>query len=240
MASIEEDLDVILKYHVGMIMTYAERNPVKELHDSYLGDPVFELFGLTDMSFAQKRWAAGFANSCATNLGRFTDKAAKVILRDAFNLTPEQLLKKVRIRSNDTVEIEETDGVILLNEIPRERRDRVGQIASQLVQRLPKPFDAGGIGFEFRGRYGKNDDTLIQKDEHMAQAIRGLTAVPVMGTFSVCNATGAIARLKRSWVIVSGADTVKLLADLTGFNLIDYLKSRAKMLAPVIALVKQA
>jgi hypothetical protein len=150
-----------------------------------------------------------------------------------------RLLKKVKIRSNDTVEIEETDGIIMLDEIPSGRRNRVNKIAVQLSKRLPKPFNAAGIGFEFRGRYGKNDDTLIQKDEHMAQAIRALRAVPVMGTFSVCNAAGAIARLKRSWVIVSGNDTVKLLSDLTGFDLINYLKSRAKMLAPVIALVKK-
>ncbi len=178
---IERDLDDVLTYHINLILSYAERNPLDALHENHLGDPIFELFGLTDISFTRKRWAAGFANSCATNLGRFTDKAAKIILADAFGLSKEQLLKKVEIRSNNTVEIEETDGVILASELTPERGRRVRAVAAKLAQHLQKPFNADGVGFELRGRYGKNDDTLIQKDEHMAEAISSFGSRPRHG-----------------------------------------------------------
>jgi len=188
MSTIEADLDKVLVYHTELILSYEDRNPIDELHKNYLGDPVFELFGFTDVSFTKKRWTAGFANSCATNLGRFTDKAAKIILKDAFDLTAEQLLKTVSIKSNNKTETEETDGVVLVAEIPLKLRARVQKIADRLAMSLAKPMTPLGIGFELRGRYGKNDDTLLQKDEHMADAIRELGAVPVMATFSICNA----------------------------------------------------
>jgi len=60
------ELDKVLQYHVGLILSYEQRNSLEELHENYLGDPVFELFGLADLAFTRKRWAAGFANSCAT------------------------------------------------------------------------------------------------------------------------------------------------------------------------------
>ena len=221
-----------------LILSYSDRNSLQDLHKRYLGDPVFELFGLTDLEFTKKRWAAGFANSCATNLGRFTDKAAKRILGDAFGLSDDVLLKKVTITANDTVETEETDGVVLVSDVSEGDATHVQAMADDLASRLTQPFPASGIGFEFRGRYGKNDDTLIQKDEHMAEAIRALGAVPVMGTFSTSNAEGAITRLRRSWVVVQGRETVDVLAKLTGFDLIEYLKSRSKILSPVIDIIK--
>jgi hypothetical protein len=231
-------LDAALQYHVGMILSYGQRNPVEELHASHQGDPVFELFGMTDLAFTKKRWAAGFANSCATNLGRFTDKATKIILAGAFNVIPLVLLKKVTIASNNRTETEETDGVLLVDEVDAKTVARLRTVTNRLKRQLTNPFDAKGLGFEFRGRYGKNDDTLIQKDEHMAHAIRGLGAVPVLATFSTNNARGAIARLRNSWVIVSGMETINLLAELTNIDLVDYLKSRESMLAPVKTLLK--
>lgn len=234
---IEGHLDELLKLHIGLILSYAERNTIEELHARYLGDPVFELFGLTSQSFTKRRWTAGFANSCATNLGRFTDKATKAILVDAFGLPAEQILKKVKIRSNNKTEIEETDGIILASEVPSALRGRVETVAKRLSQKLAKPFDAKGVGFELRGRYGKNDDTLIQKDEHMADAIRALGAVPILGTFSIANAPGAITRLSRSWLILAGQETVDVLTELTEFDLIKYLKSRSKLLKPVVDLL---
>lgn len=231
-------LDVALQYHIGMILSYEKRNPIDELHASHQGDPVFELFGMTDLAFTKKRWAAGFANSCATNLGRFTDKATKIILAGAFNVTPLTFLKKVTITANNRTETEETDGVLLLNEVEAKMVARLRSVTNRLKKQLADPFDAQGLGFEFRGRYGKNDDTLIQKDEHMAHAIRGLGAVPILATFSTNNAKGAIARLRNSWVVVAGMETIHLLAELTEVNLVDYLKSRESMLAPVKALLK--
>ncbi len=231
-------LDRHLTYHVGLIINYADRNPISELHEKHLGDPIFEKFGLTDISFAQKRWAAGFANSCATNLGRFTDKAAKAILISAFGLSAEQVLKRVKIRSNHRTEIEETDGVILADEVSPGHRDKVVRLAKRLGSQLPGPQPTDGLGFEFRGRYGKNDDTLIQKDEHMAAAITELGAVPVLAMFSTCNAAGAMARLKRSWVITAGHETIELLDELTGVDLMAYLRDREELLRPVVALTR--
>jgi len=175
-----------------------------------------------------------------SNLGRFTDKAAKIILLRAFGLSPDVLLKKVSIAANNRTEVEETDGVILANEVRRDDAKRVQDITNRLAGQLAKPFAAQGVGFEFRGRYGKNDDTLLQKDEHMADAIRHIGAVPVLGMFSTSNAAGAMLRLRRSWVIVQGRETVSLLAELTGFDLIEYLHSRHKMLAPAIDLIKKS
>lgn len=231
-------LDAALQYHIGMILSYERRNPIEELHASHQGDPVFELFGMTDLAFSKKRWAAGFANSCATNLGRFTDKATKIILAGVFNITPLTLLKKVTITANNRTETEETDGVLLVDEVDPKTVASLKTVTSRLRKQLTEPFDAKGLGFEFRGRYGKNDDTLIQKDEHMAHAIRDLGAVPVLATFSTNNARGAIARLRNSWVVVAGMETINLLAELTEVNLVNYLKSRETMLAPVKALLK--
>jgi hypothetical protein len=233
-----DSLDAALQYHIGMILTYEKRNPVDELQASLQGDPVFELFGMTDLAFTKKRWAAGFANSCATNLGRFTDKATKIILAGAFNVTPLTLLKKVTITANNRIETEQTDGVLLVDEVDDKTVARLRNITKRLQKQLADPFDAKGLGFEFRGRYGKNDDTLIQKDEHMAHAIRDLGAVPILATFSTSNAKGAIARLRNCWVVVEGMKTINLLAELTQINLVDYLKSRESMLAPVKALLK--
>lgn len=231
-------LDAALQYHIGMILSYGDRNPLEELHASHQGDPVFELFGMTDLAFTKKRWAAGFANSCATNLGRFTDKATKIIIAGAFNVPAITLLKKVSIVANNRTETEETDGVLLMNEVDPKTVGRLKDVTNRLKKQLAHPFEASGLGFEFRGRYGKNDDTLIQKDEHMAHAIRDLGAVPVLATFSTNNARGAIARLRGSWVVVAGMETIDLLAELTEINLVDYLKSRKNMLAPVKALLK--
>lgn len=231
-------LDTALQYHISLILSYEQRNPIDELHASHQGDPVFELFGMTDLAFTKKRWAAGFANSCATNLGRFTDKATKIILAGAFNVTPLILLKKVTISANNRTETEETDGVLLVDEVDSNMVGRLQTVTNRLKEQLADPFDAKGLGFEFRGRYGKNDDTLIQKDEHMAHAIRDLGAVPVLATFSTNNARGAIARLRNSWVVVAGMETINLLAELTEVNLVDYLKGRESMLAPVKALLR--
>lgn len=238
--SIESRLDPLLKYHVDMILSYAERNPIEELHARYVGDPVFELFGFTDMSFTRKRWEAGFANSCATNLGRFTDKATKVIFGVASGLDAAKLLKTVEISANDAVETEEVDGVLLLDEVDVKMRARLQTVTDRLKTQHSADANARGLGFEFRGRYGKNDDTLLQKDEHMAAAIRGLGAIPVLGMFSTANAATAMARLRRSWVIVAGHETTDLLAELTGFDLIAYLKSRAEMLAPIKGVLLEA
>jgi hypothetical protein len=226
-------LDVALHYHIDMILSYEKRNPIDELHASHQGDPVFELFGLTDLAFTKKRWIAGFANSCATNLGRFTDKATKIILAGAFNVTPLTLLKKVTITANNRTETEETDGVLLVDEVDAKAVARLRTITNRLKKQLADPLDAKGLGFEFRGRYGKNDDTLIQKDEHMAHAIRDLGAVPVLAIFSTNNAKGAIARLRNSWVVMAGMETINLLGELTEINLVEYLKSRETMLAGV-------
>ena len=231
-------LDAALQYHIGMILSYEKRNPIDELHARHQGDPVFELFGMTDLAFTKKRWAAGFANSCATNLGRFTDKATKIVLAGTFNVPPLTLLKKVTIAANNRTETEETDGVLLVDEVDAKMVARLRTVTNRLQKQLANPFDAKGLGFEFRGRYGKNDDTLIQKDEHMAHAIRDLGAVPVLATFSTNNAKGAIARLRNSWVVVAGMETINLLAELTEVNLVKYLKSRQSMLAPVKGLLK--
>src|SRR5207253_1079706 len=92
--NVEAELDRILTHHVNLILSYAQRKPLDKLFEEHQGDPVFEMFGMTDIEFIRKRWAAGLANSCATNLGRFTDKAMKVILAGTFKLTPAVLLKK--------------------------------------------------------------------------------------------------------------------------------------------------
>lgn len=202
---IKKVLDGILGYHLNMIMSYEERSPFEELHKSHQGDPFFEIFGMTDVEFTRKRWYAGFANACATNLGRFTDKATKTLLTAASGLPPEKLLRKVTIRSNDAAETEEMDSVLMLDEVSASMRPALSNVIEQLSSVDPKPFAARGIAFELRGRYGKNDDTLIQKDEHMASAMRELGAIPVLGIFSTVNAPQAIARLKRSWVIRLGA-----------------------------------
>src|SRR5262245_40438387 len=109
-------LDAALQYHIDIILSYERRNSIDALHASHQGDPVFDLFGMTDLAFTKKRWAAGFANSCATNLGRFTDKATKIILAGAFNVAPLTLRKKVTITANSRTETEETDGVLLIDE----------------------------------------------------------------------------------------------------------------------------
>lgn len=236
--AIYDALDAHLKYHISLILNYAERNPISELHEKHLGDPVFEKFGLTHISFAQKRWAAGFANSCATNLGRFTDKAAKDILIHAFGVPKATILKRVEIQSNNKIEVEETDGVIMLSDIPKQHHDRLNKVIADLRPRTRDPKrNYSGVGFELRGRYGKNDDTLIQKDEHMAHALEEINAIPVLATFSTANALSAVRRLHRSWVFVSGAATIKLIEDLTDFNLMDYLDDRNFLLKPVVDLV---
>ena len=199
----------------------------------YVGDPIFELFGFTDMGFTRKRWEAGFANSCATNLGRFTDKATKVIFAEASGLDAATLLKSVQIQSNAAIETEEIDGVLLLDEVAPKMRPKLEAVTTRLKAQHAADANARGLGFEFRGRYGKNDDTLLQKDEHMAAAIRGLGAIPILGMFSTANAGTAMGRLRRSWVIVAGHETTDLLKELTDFDLIEYLKSRSAMLSPI-------
>ncbi len=237
---VEAALDEDLTYHVGMILSYTKRNPLETLHTKHQGDPIFEFFGMTSLEFTKKRWAAGFANSCATNLGRFAEKATTTMLSVAFGLTAPQLLKTLTITANEVVETEATDGVLLVDEVQPDSRDRLKKVASRLSNELSSPFDAKGIGFEIRGRYGKNDDTLLQKDRHMAQAIqKKWGAVPVLATFSINNAPG-FQKLAGSWVIRASQQTIDLLAELTNVNLIDYLKSRKKILEPVKKLLTVA
>lgn len=223
-------------------MSYAKRNSIENLQKRHLDDPVFEAFGFTGISFARKRWAAGFANSCATNLGRFMDKAAKEVLAHAFNVERSIILKKVEINVDGNLVLEETDGVVLAHEVSPQMREIVRCItdkyANEYAKRLHPPFSAKGVGFEFRGRYGKNDDTLIQKDEHMAAAIRQLHAVPVLAIFSTRNADGAIKRLDKSWVVTTGSETIDIVNELSGVNLMEYLNSRSSILSPVIDLIK--
>jgi hypothetical protein len=72
----------------------------------------------------------------------------------------------------------------------------------------------------------------------MAEAIRALGAVPVMGIFSTCNPQVAVRRLSGTWIFVQGQGTIDLMKELTGFDLIAYLKSRDKLLGPVVQMLK--
>lgn len=216
----EKSLDELLVYHLQLIETYEERHPLQDLHKSADGDFVLSMFGLTDDAFVKLRWRAGFANSCSTNLGRFFDKASKLLLSETFGIPLDTLQKKMNVGSS----VEQADAVVLVNEAVI-NKDRLLAVIQQINH------NAVGLGFEFRSRYGKNDDTLLQKDENVAEAMQKNGLVPVLAVFSTNNAAGAIRRLKRKWHSLQGEELLVFLHNLTGFDLKQYLQSRTDLLS---------
>jgi len=236
---IEDKLDIQLNHNLNLISTYLERNTIEEYKEIFSGDPVFEIFGLTDDKFLKKRIIAGLANSIATNLGRFTDKATKIIFTEAFNIPMDQFLVKIEIDSNGKKEIEEVDGFITFDNIPESWKKHfdksLQQYHSKCKELIKKPI---GFGFEFRGRYGKNDDSLLQKDEHMSSALLNKNVIPVLGIFSTSNAQGSIKRLQKSWLILTGHETTDFIKELTDFDLIAYLQSRKHKIDKVMKIIE--
>jgi len=150
----------------------------------------------------------------------------------------DEFLLKIEIDSNGTKEIEEVDGFITLNNIPEEFKEPFKTFLDKYKERcssiIEKPI---GFGFEFRGRYGKNDDSLLQKDEHMSSALINHKVIPVLGIFSTSNAIGSIKRLEKSWLILEGNDTTYFIKECTEFDFIEYLKSRKHKIDKVMNLI---
>lgn len=219
-----QQLDVLLAYHLNLIDTYAARHPFEDLLADAGDDLVLSLFGMTEESFIRRRWIAGFTNSCSTNLGRFLDKASKLLLSESFGLPQSVITKDLLIEIGGKQMVEQADAMIDGNEITKNHH-----LLKSVLDRLKT--DKKGLGFEFRSRYGKNDDSLVQKDEHMSQALMQAGVVPVMAIYSSNNAVSAVKRLSRSWHVVQGRELLSLMRDLTNFDLEEYLKSRDGMLS---------
>ena len=224
-------IDPILEKYLSQIESYNKFDDIDTDIQLYNNDALYSLFGLSDPRFIKLRYGAGFANACATNIGRFFEKSFKLILCKSFNLTESAVSLSVNLTVGRASEKRETDGVLRLNDIRDEyAKARILNIIKQEKNEhtLYKNKEIVGFGFEARVRYGKHDAKLLQADEHMANKLIDQGLLPIMIIFSNSSDSFLLDRMKTNWILKDGVKAYHFIKEVTEFDFEDYFSQKSE------------
>jgi len=210
----------IASHHLGLAQEYDpyERYPGitsrEEFRDLIRRDPAFAPLGLDDDRYLTARIGGNLVTSLHRKIGDMYGEMFSYLIGARFGLTSAELSFSVRLRIGGRVQARSTDGMI--------PRSKLGDLPLPL---LPNEWTRSeGLAFEVRSCYQIGDSKRIQADYDMALALKQKRLVPVMLVFCTTSLRSPLARLAQTWVLFEGLQAFEFVRELTGFDLLGFLK----------------
>lgn len=172
-------------------------------------DPAFSSLGLGTEQYVTARIGGNLITSLHRKIGDMYENIFSYLLTELFDIPEHNLHFSVNVQIGERTQQRSTDGLIT--------RDKYTKNFPPEWQQFK------AVGFELRSCYQIGDSKRIQADYDMALALREQSILPVMLIFCNTSLKSPVIRLKKSWELYEGESTFRLIHDITGFNLSDFM-----------------
>jgi hypothetical protein len=193
-------------------------NSFKQFLAKLKDDPAFYPFFLNNEKYLKARISGNLITSLHKKLGDLFEDLFHIILSHKLSVPMKDLKFSIKIKTQKRI----TDGIIRFKNYPIKLKNK--------LLRLITKQSAKGIVFEIRSCYQIGDSKRIQADENMAVALKHLNYEPVMLIFCNTSLESPVTRLKRNWNLLQGKDAFNFVKELSGFDLLEFLKNEKELI----------
>jgi hypothetical protein len=189
-------------------------------------DPAFAPFFLHNPKYATARVGGNLITSLHRKLGDMYEEMFKVLLEDKLDVPTKDLEFSIELNVDGKLQERSTDGLIRFSHLSADSKKGLYALFG-IEEQI-------GVAFEVRSCYQIGDSKRIQADRDMALTLQNSNIKPVMLIFCATSLTSPVKRLSKYWNVFQGKETFRVVNELTGFDLHEYLIEESETIEPLM------